>query len=124
MRGLLPLPAILLPAVLAVGLAAAGPAVAAGEEGAPPPKRIVVLRGPQSATPRRADRAKARPLPVPVAAAASSPPPPDPSQCRLDCAQAYYFCAADDDPDSCSGTWVSCLNRCSPSAVPAPDFGG
>ncbi len=58
---------------------------------------------------------KAAPLPLLAAAAPrlSSPIPTDPSQCRLSCAQSYYFCFESDEPDTCGGVWTSCLAACS-----------
>ena len=58
-----------------------------------------------------------------------SPPPPTvpsaPSQCRMGCAQTYYFCRAGDHPDDCSRTWGECVATCTspdlaPSYSPAP----
>jgi hypothetical protein len=43
----------------------------------------------------------------------------DPSQCRMGCAQTYYFCRAGDHPDSCSETWGQCVATCtSPNLAP------
>jgi hypothetical protein len=53
-----------------------------------------------------------------------SPPAPasttnDPSQCRMGCAQTYYFCRAGDRPDGCAETWGQCVATCnSPSLAP------
>ena len=55
---------------------------------------------------------------------AISPPAPvsatnDPSQCRMGCAQTYYFCRAGDHPDDCSRTWGECVATCtSPNLSP------
>jgi len=51
-----------------------------------------------------------------------TPPPPasDPSQCRMGCAQTYYFCRAGDHPDSCSESWGQCVATCaSPDLAPS-----
>jgi hypothetical protein len=45
--------------------------------------------------------------------------PADPAQCRMDCAQTYYFCRAGDHPDDCAGTWGQCVSTCnSPNLAP------
>src|ERR1700722_18101997 len=45
--------------------------------------------------------------------------PADPSECRITCAQSYYFCRAGDNPDNCSGTWGQCVATCnSPNLAP------
>ena len=62
--------------------------------------------------PAKPMKALAPRLPVSMEPKASSIPP-DLSQCRLDCAQAYYFCLAADDAKSCGGPWTSCLTACS-----------
>jgi hypothetical protein len=44
----------------------------------------------------------------------------DPSQCRMGCAQTYYFCRAGDHPDNCAETWGQCVATCtSPNLAPA-----
>jgi hypothetical protein len=54
----------------------------------------------------------------------STPParvsvPDDPAQCRMSCAQTYYFCRAGDHPDDCAGTWGQCVATCnSPNLAP------
>ncbi|MDR3513157.1 MAG: hypothetical protein P4L73_16095 [Caulobacteraceae bacterium] len=110
---------------LTVGLAAAAcaspglAAAKAGEAAAPTPKRIVVLRGAQAVP-----RAPVRPAPLAPPSPIASAIPVDAGQCRLGCAQAYYFCTSAEDAESCSGTWVSCLTRCSPSALRPGNTGG
>ncbi len=37
---------------------------------------------------------------------------PDAGQCRMGCAQTYYFCRAGDHPDDCAGTWGQCVASC------------
>jgi hypothetical protein len=45
--------------------------------------------------------------------------PTDPGQCRMSCAQTYYFCRAGDHPDDCAGTWGQCVATCaSPNLAP------
>ncbi|MEJ0066919.1 MAG: hypothetical protein WDM85_17135 [Caulobacteraceae bacterium] len=41
-----------------------------------------------------------------------APIPTDPAQCRMDCAQTYYFCRAGDHPDACAETWGQCVATC------------
>lgn len=49
-----------------------------------------------------------------------SPLPPatraDPGQCRIRCAQTYYFCVGGDSPDECAPTWAQCRAACEPAA--------
>jgi len=55
-----------------------------------------------------------------IAPLASSSSASDPSQCRMGCAQTYYFCRAGDHPDDCSRTWGECVATCtSPNLAPA-----
>jgi hypothetical protein len=77
-------------------------------------------------------RLKFVPPPAPTAATVQSaatipviiPPPPknapaDPAQCRMNCAQTFYFCRAADHPDDCAGTWGQCVASCnSPNLAP------
>ena len=45
--------------------------------------------------------------------------PTDPSECRMSCAQTYYFCRAGDHPEDCSGGWGQCVAACnSPNLAP------
>ena len=43
---------------------------------------------------------------------APSLPPADPSECRMTCAQSYYFCRSGDHVDDCAGTWGECVAAC------------
>ena len=51
---------------------------------------------------------------------ASLPAPPNPEQCRLQCAQTYYFCLAGDGSDECPQAWSQCRLGCDPR----PGIGG
>ena len=54
-------------------------------------------------------------IPPPPAAA----PPMEPSECRMSCAQTFYFCRAGDHPEDCAGTWGQCVASCnSPNLAP------
>jgi hypothetical protein len=33
-------------------------------------------------------------------------------QCRTGCAQRYYFCLAEAEPETCSPVWAQCRARC------------
>ena len=45
--------------------------------------------------------------------------PADPAQCRMDCAQTFYFCRAGDHPEDCAGGWGQCVASCnSPNLTP------
>jgi hypothetical protein len=114
--------ALVLLLALAVGLATVaaggGVAQAAGggaSLGATPLTRRAPLRGPQPARVPVARPAAAR-LPV-VFAARAGPARIDSGECRLGCAQSYYFCLAAEAPDTCSGAWTSCLAACSRGAT-------
>lgn len=52
----------------------------------------------------------AAPLPAPLTPIA--PPVQNGGQCRLACAQAYYFCQSTDSPDECPSTWGQCRAAC------------
>lgn len=64
----------------------------------------------------------ARPAAVQTAAIAPptpATPPADPSECRMTCAQSYYFCRAGDHVDDCARTWSECVVACnSPNLSP------
>ncbi|HEX5378494.1 MAG TPA: hypothetical protein VFW47_07955 [Phenylobacterium sp.] len=108
-------------------LVVAGPAGAQqkGRLKAPPPSQG--LRGSVSAA-----APAVRPVPSPAPAGldpipqsifqpqpiASAPVGGAPQQCRLACAQAYYFCLAGDFPDQCSGSWGQCRSGCDAPTLP------
>ena len=48
-------------------------------------------------------------LPSPIA---SAPVGGAPQQCRLSCAQTYYFCLSSEDGESCSANWGQCRSAC------------
>jgi len=50
--------------------------------------------------------------PPKITPAAPTTSPADPSECRMSCAQTYYFCRAGDQPDACAGTWGQCVATC------------
>jgi hypothetical protein len=61
---------------------------------------------------------RAATLPV-ITPPAPSVAPADPSDCRMSCAQTYYFCRSGDHPDDCAGTWGQCVATCnSPNLAP------
>ncbi len=116
-------------ALLILALAVASPASA---QQAPttlisPPAATPVLRGslsadaaaaPDATSPVAANAAAAlaqsfiplRSLPdTPVAGAAG--------QCRLSCAQSYYFCLSGDGGDDCPATWGQCRAACDAPGV-------
>lgn len=93
------------PDAAALGLRGAGAAqdLRAGGEAAPP-------SGETMAAPVLGLR------PAAGSAVMSSPPPPDAQACRMDCAQAYYFCLAGDGTDECAQAWGQCRLGCGPGA--------
>ncbi|MDX5331379.1 MAG: hypothetical protein LPJ86_08050 [Caulobacteraceae bacterium] len=38
--------------------------------------------------------------------------PPSAAQCRLDCAETYYFCLAGEESDECAQSWGQCRLGC------------
>jgi hypothetical protein len=104
-----------------LALAVAGPVGAAGKPRpkVPPASPGPALRGPVSAAPM--SRPAPEPPPMDVSAAqslflpspiASAPVGGARQQCRLSCAQTYYFCAAGEDGESCSANWSQCRSGC------------
>jgi hypothetical protein len=58
--------------------------------------------------------------PPEIAPPAPASPPADPAECRMGCAQTYYFCRASDHADSCAETWGQCVATCtSPNLAPS-----
>jgi hypothetical protein len=53
---------------------------------------------------------------TPTAALAGS----DALECRMSCAQTYYFCRAGDIQDSCAPTWSQCVAACASPALASP----
>ena len=96
---------LLLVAVPVLAVAASAPD-ATGEGG-----RIRVVTA--AAKPAPAQSSAGIPLIVPP------PAPGDPSECRMGCAQAYYFCRAGDHPDDCAPAWGQCVAACDAPALGA-----
>lgn len=121
---------VLLAVLLSLGLAAGLSGAAAQEAqvkhkvipGAGKPKPN--LRGSQPVNAKPAQNAK--PTAVPAANSGSGPtamglaptaallpsPSGDGGQCRMGCAQTYYFCAASPDDSDCASTWGQCASAC------------
>jgi len=96
--------------ILSLSLALAAPA------GAQP---VEALRDDRAAQPRPAQSQVPPPPALAPVLPTPSPPVYDAAQCRLSCAQAYYFCLASDTPDECPGAWSQCRAACdAPSDVP------
>lgn len=98
--------------ILSLSLALAAPA------GAQPAKGLRGAQPPDTPATSERTTAPAEPsaLPDPAATAMMSPLPPLPvdgaAQCRLDCAQDYYFCLSSDMADDCPGAWGQCRAAC------------
>jgi hypothetical protein len=74
-------------------------------------------RAKPSAPPATMQRAATPPVSSPLAPPSVTT---DPAQCRMGCAQTYYFCRAGDHPDDCAGSWGQCVATCnSPNLAPA-----
>jgi hypothetical protein len=92
--------------------------------GAQPKGRLTVapaakagLRGSMTAQPLAADMPPMT-LPRPAYGVSATAAAQDPGQCRLACAQRYYFCLAGDMADDCPSTWGQCRAACdAPSPV-------
>jgi hypothetical protein len=54
-------------------------------------------------------------LPLPFTPQAS-----EPGQCRMACAQSYYFCLAGDDAETCAPSWGQCLSSCTGPPLTPP----
>lgn len=59
-----------------------------------------------------ASAAPAPTTPAPLASAAPTSAPADPAECRMGCAQSYYFCASQDHTENCSPSWSQCVATC------------
>jgi hypothetical protein len=57
----------------------------------------------------------------PLAGAIAAPPKPSPDDCRLSCAQTYYFCLAGEDAPRCPTTWGMCVDSCTDTARTTAD---
>jgi hypothetical protein len=88
---------------------------AAASETATPKKAPIHIQATPAPRAKPAKTAR-QPLPVPVNTIAS-PIPTDAGQCRLGCAQAYYFCLSAADADDCGGTWTTCRSDCARAAA-------
>jgi hypothetical protein len=126
MRRLIPLAALLAALAAPDGMLAGGRITVV----APSPSQsgAALLRGSQSAADDRGVTAVARDsgdVLDPTQALALSParPPAGPlsaselGQCRLSCAQTYYFCLAQDASEDCSPQWGQCRAACDAPAV-------
>lgn len=81
------------------------------------PAAGIALRGAQSATPAAETPSAAEAAAATLTAAqAMSAPTAEvraaPAQCRLACAQEYYFCLAGDGTDDCAPHWGQCRAAC------------
>ena len=100
-------------AVLLIALPAV--AVAAADTPAGGGGRIAVVAQRAKPAETQADVADAAPTaPAPIVSAASplATPPPDGGECRIGCAQAYYFCRVGDQTGDCAPTWSQCVAAC------------
>ena len=96
-------------ALAAVALAAA----ATGPTG-----RVTVVALTAKASAATADTAKAAP-PVAAPALPAPSPPADAGECRMGCAQGYYFCRAGEQTGDCGSSWSQCVATCnSPDLEP------
>lgn len=93
-----------------------------------PQSGMIALRGSQSAADGRGQSALPRDsgdvLDPTLALALSPARPPagalsagELGQCRLSCAQTYYFCLAQDASEDCSPNWGQCRAACDAPAV-------
>jgi len=61
---------------------------------------------------------------APTTSPLTAPPPAAPGapaadQCRMACAQSYYFCLAGDAPETCPDAWSQCRLGCAAPVAPA-----
>lgn len=104
-------------ALAALALVLATPAGAQQKGRLTQPASGVALRGAQPATPDpQAPTALEAAAAALAAARAQSTPAAQvraaPAQCRLTCAQEYYFCLAGDGTDDCAPHWGQCRAAC------------
>ena len=83
------------------------------------------LRGTLAAQPAES-RSATPALVTPPASLVPAPPPVAgvAGQCRLTCAQSYYFCLADTSADDCGATWGQCRVRCDAAGAATLVFPG
>ena len=87
--------------VLALAVTLSGPALGQVREPLaphPPPPRETLFLAPSLSTPLSADG----------------------GQCRMACAQAYYFCLSAGQPDDCGPSWGQCRATCRTATNSAP----
>lgn len=109
-------------ALLVLTLALAGPAGAQQAPAASP-----TLRGSQSvetssaepASTVEAARAALAQSTIPLRSLPGTPVTGAAGQCRLSCAQSYYFCLSGDGGDDCPATWGQCRAACDAPGVAA-----
>ena len=115
-----------MPRVLVLALCLLALANSAAAQQSSRPKPPVNLRGTVATAPLRRSPVAPPPaldalgarslfLPAPIA---SAPVGGAPQQCRLSCAQTYYFCLAGDYPDQCSASWGQCRSGCDAPTLP------
>ena len=56
---------------------------------------------------------------IPLRSLSDIPVAGEAGQCRLSCAQSYYFCLAGDGSDDCAPTWGQCRAACDAPGVGA-----
>jgi len=101
-----------LPIILSLALATSAGAQQKGRlTVVAPPAAKAGLRGPVTAQPAAA-AAPPMTLPLPAYGASTTAAAQDRGQCRLACAQRYYFCLAGDMADDCPSTWGQCRAAC------------
>lgn len=113
-------------ALLVLTFALAGPA---GAQQAPAPPAVAAaptLRGSLSADSQGlagsasvvdAARAALAQSAIPLRSLPDSPVAGEAGQCRLSCAQSYYFCLSGDGGDDCPATWGQCRAGCDAPGV-------
>ena len=94
------------------------PALAlAADDGAPPSGRIRMPPPKPAARAPVVQAAATIPVIRPVSPVRAGSP--DGMECRMGCAQTYYFCRAGDHVDDCAGAWGQCVVTCnSPNLAP------
>ena len=110
--------------LLILTLALASPA---GAQQAPSPTAAPVLRGllsadagdaPDATSPVAASAAAALAQSfIPLRTLSDTPVAGEAGQCRLSCAQSYYFCLSGDGGDDCPATWGQCRAACDAPGV-------
>lgn len=106
-------------ALLVLTLALAGPAGAqqATPAATPTLRGVQSVESPSAAGVASSVAATLAQSFIPLRSLSDTPVAGEPGQCRLSCAQSYYFCLSGDGGDDCPATWGQCRAACDAPGV-------